>query len=78
MEKVRPWCGQPLDREWLRNGTFAVLLPFLSRLSCHSIHDCTAIFLENERKASPCQILSKSVDLVKRYRSFFLIFQDGG
>jgi len=21
MEKVRPWCGQPLDRGWLKNRT---------------------------------------------------------
>jgi len=37
---------------------FVVLLPVLSRLSCHSIHDYayTAIFLENEHEASSASI----------------------
>ena len=24
MEKVRPWCGQPSDRVWLKNRTVTV------------------------------------------------------
>jgi len=36
MEKVHPWCGQPLDPEWLKNGTdlhFICIQPFVALYS---------------------------------------------
>jgi len=38
MEKVRPWCGQPLDRGWLRNRTEQILHQATARQTVQNIN----------------------------------------
>ena len=45
MEKVCPWCGQPSDRGWLKNGTEQVMAIPLSgsNLGQVVLHTCASI-----------------------------------
>ena len=61
MEKVRPWCGQPSDRGWLRNRTEQNVNDIKDKHNiCVTLNE-----RRSERRASKLQAIQKTTESIR-------------